>query len=146
MDRQTKCQQMKMPLKWIKLSKIFLQILKSVIIFYIFQWHFHVFALFRLSISQTTPFSISVRLGLTIHFINTSSSKHFFLQICLFIPNKSFQLLVGDVKQILNKYLLKCLKLIMPPVCPIKAKEKTFGFLPERTSLEVFILQNAESN
>ena len=52
MDRHTKCQKKRMPLKWTTFYRIFLQVLECVITFGLFQWHFHVyFALFRLFIS-----------------------------------------------------------------------------------------------
>ena len=75
MDRQPKCKKMEMPLKWIKCYKIFFLVQECVITMDLFQWISIFFALFRLSISWTPPLSISVTLGLSIHFIDTFSTQ-----------------------------------------------------------------------
>ena len=46
MNRQTNRQKREMPLKLIKVYKIFLQVLECIITFDLFQWHFHVFCIF----------------------------------------------------------------------------------------------------
>ena len=69
-----KVQKMKMPLKWITFNKIFwtgtrmCYYILSISVAVPFFWHF-----FRVSISSTPSLSISVTLGLSIHFIDTSS-------------------------------------------------------------------------
>ena len=70
MDSQTKCKQkVEMPLKWINFNKIFGHVLECVITFY------PVFGIFLVyPFHRPPPLSNSVTLGLSIHFIDTSSS------------------------------------------------------------------------
>ena len=78
MDGHKKCQKMEMPLKW---KNVLTHSSNCAIFFricYPFQWHFHIFWYFVcLSILQTPPLSISLTLGLSIHFIDTSSTFFF---------------------------------------------------------------------
>ena len=73
MDRQI-AKKIKMPLKLIKFYNIFLYTYYNGLLHLIyFSGISMFFALFRLSVSEAHPLSVSVALGMSIHFIDTSS-------------------------------------------------------------------------
>ena len=77
MDRQTNLPKKGYTTEIDKIISDFpLQVPECVITFDLFQWHFMFFALFRLSISEAHPLSISVALGLSIHFTGTFSTTY----------------------------------------------------------------------
>ena len=100
MDRQTNCQKREMPLKLIKFYKIFFTGTRTNVLFHLiyFSGISKFLALFRLSVSEARPLSVSVALGMSIRFTGNSSNFQNIGEIIIFCTASVY-------RNILYKYL-----------------------------------------